>query len=190
MSISSLLVKAAVGLLLVAAPHAGAHELQDNRATLVLRDGTHLSLTLYIAYPEALHQVLAPQRPFMAFLLVYSSMKPEELQRALLRAQARFQSATRVYAAPGSEVALTNWIWPDAKQVQTILQQRVMQAMVDPAGHSHEAPVEVRADALARQEINAVQVQFPEEFQKVLVVAFRPSQLWVEGKALSPAIRF
>ena len=167
-----------------------AHELEDNRATLVLRDKTHLSATVFLAYPEALHRVLAPQREFGAFLLIYSAMKPEALQKELLRAQAHFESSTHLVSAPGKDVALMNWTWPDLKQVQAMLQQRVMQAMVAPSAHSHEAPVEVHFDANASQEITSVRVQFPEEFQKVLVVAYRPSQTWVEGKSLSPEIRF
>ncbi len=171
-------------------PRASAHELQDNRATLVLRDKTHLTVTMFVAYTEALHLALAPQRPYAAFLVVYSSMKPEDLQRELQKAQSKFQSATKLHVSPGSETALTNWIWPDAKQVQTLLQQRVMQAMVDPSGHSHEPPVEVHAEANAKQEVTSLKIQFPEEFRKVLVVAFRPTQLWVEPRSLSAEIRF
>lgn len=184
--------KTALVLLMMQAliPGALAHELQDNRATLVLRDKTHLSVTLYIAYAEALHLALTPQRPFAAFLVVYSSMKLEELQKELLRAQTKFQATTRLYLTPGGEAALTNWIWPDAKQVQALLRQRVMQSMVDPNGHSHEAPLEVRADVNAQKDITSVRVQFPDEFQKVLVVATRPSQFWVERKSLSPEIKF
>ena len=61
-------------------------------------------------------------------------MKPDELQKELLRAQAKFQSAARMYLSPGpgKEVPLTNWVWPDVKQVQTMLQQRIMAAAVDP----------------------------------------------------------
>ena len=94
---------------------AAAHELQENRATLVLRDRTHVSVTLYVAYAEALQLALAPQRPLAAFLLVYSAMKPEDLQRELLRAQSRFESTTRLYGPAGAEVTLTNWRWPDLK---------------------------------------------------------------------------
>ena len=71
-----------------------------------------------------------------------------------------------------------------------MLQQRIMQAMVDPAGHAHDEPLKIHADANSREEITAVRVQFPEEFQKVLVVSYRPNQLWVEPKSWSPAIRF
>ena len=181
-------VRIAAALLLLHS--AGAHELQENRATLVLRDHTHLSVTLFIGYADALHLALAPQRPLQEFLLVYSAMKAEQLQTELGRAQARFEAGTHVYVAAGTEAPLTNWTWPDAKQVQALLQQRAMAAMVDPAGHLHDSPVEIHADANAAQEVASVRVQFPEEFQKVLVVAFRPTQVWVESKAVSPAIKF
>ena len=167
-----------------------AHEIQDNRATLVLRDQTHISVTLYLAYGDALHMALAPQRPMGEFLMVYSAMRPEQLAKELLRAQTRFQSATRLYLAKGKELWLTNWVFPDAKQVQAMLQQRIMQAMVDPAGHAHDEPLEIHADANSPEPVTSIRIQFPEEFQKVLVVAYRPSQLWVEPKSWSPAIQF
>ena len=33
-------------------------------------------------------------------------------------------------------------------------------------------------------------MKFPEEFQKVLVVSYRPNQVWVDSKTLSPEIKF
>ena len=179
-----------VGLLVLLIRPAGAHELLENRATLVLRDKTHLSVTVFVAYTEALHMALTPQRPYAAFLVVYSSMKLEELQKELQKAQAKFQAATKLHLQPGGETALTNWNWPDAKQVQALIQQRAMQAMVDPNGHSHETPLEIHADANTKQEVTSARIQFPEEFRKVLVVAFRPTQLWVEPKSLSAEIKF
>ena len=181
-------VRTILGLLLLVVPAAVGHELQDNRATLVLRDKTHVSVTLFIAYTEVLHLSLAPKRPLREFLLIYSAMNSEDLQQELIHAQVEFQSRTRLYLSNGGQMPLTNWMWPDAKQVQALLRQRVMQALVDP--NSHEAPVEIHADANAQQKIVSLRVQFPEEFQKVLVVAFRPSQVWVERKTLSPEISF
>jgi hypothetical protein len=182
-------LRAILPLVLLPAAHLAAHELPDNRANIVLRDRNHLSVTLYLSYPEALHRALLPQRPFAAFLVIYSGMKAEDLQRELVRAQRRFQSATRVYL-PEKEAPLVNWVWPDAKAVQSMLQQRVMQAMVDPNVHAHEPPVEIRADVTAAREIESVRIRFPEEWQKVLVVWFRPSQQWVEGSSLSPPMKF
>lgn len=168
---------------------ARGHELEENRATFVLRDRTHLSATFFLSLPEALWQALAPQRPFAAFLLTASGMKPEEFATQLRRAQSRFETATRVYAGT-REAALGNWTWPDAVAVQALLQRRVMQAIADPAAHTHEPPAEVRADLVAPQEIFSVRVQFPEEWRKVLVVWFRPGQQWVEGKSVSAEMRF
>ena len=177
-------------LLAVATAIVQAHELQDNRATLVLRDQTHISVTLYLSYGDALHLAIAPESPLPQFWMMYSAMSPDRMQRVLARAQARFQASTRLYLATGKELPLTNWVFPDVKQVQAMLQHRVMQAMADPAGHSHDEPLEIHADANSPEPVTSVRIQFPEEFQKVLVVAYRPSQFWVEPKSWSPAIKF
>ena len=174
---------------------AESHDLMDNRATLVLRDRIHISMTLYIVYSDALHAALSPLGPMSSFLVSLSTMKPDQLQRELQRAQSKFQAGMHIYlpakrGLPPTELTLTNWIWPDTKQVQNTLQTRVMQAVVDP--DAHEAPLEIRVDAVAPLpvEISSVTVHFPEEFRKVLVVSYRPSQTWVDPKAPSPEIKF
>ena len=71
-----------------------------------------------------------------------------------------------------------------------MLQQRIMQAMVDPTGHAHDEPLEIHADANSPQKIIALRAQFPPEFQKVLLVWYRPTQTWLDPNTWSPAIRF
>jgi hypothetical protein len=168
---------------------AAAHDLEENRATLVLRDRTHLSLTLYLNYTEALHKALLPQREYGAFLLIYSAMKLEDLQKELVRAQSRFQSELQLHSkGSGEKLRLTGWTWPDEKTVQSLLQHQVMQAMVD--GHVHETPVEIRAETVATGEITSVALRLPTEFPKVLVVSYRPNQVWVDPASPSPEIKF
>jgi len=180
---------AAIVMMLVAT-QTPAHEIQENRALLVLRDDTHIAMTLFVAYIDALHAVLAPQRSASEFLVMYSAMNPESLQKELVRAQTRLQSGTKLYLANGTQVQLSNWIWPDVRQVQAMMQQYIMQAVVDPTGHAHFEPLEVHADANAREAITAVNIQFPQELRRVLVVSYRPSQVWVEPSLSSPAIKF
>jgi hypothetical protein len=182
------------------APAVNAHELQANRATLVLRDERHLSLSLYIDYAEALHASLAPDRPMPAFLAQLSAMKPAELQAHLLRTQ---QQWTRQIALsvvdPGSSpagrpmvpLALRNWVWPDAARVQRLLQERLMQGVVAPAaGHGHDAPIEIRAESTALRALSEARLSLPKDFGRVLIVWYRPRQLWVEPGTESGAIRF
>lgn len=164
-----------------------AHDLAENRATLVLRDRVHLSLSLYLNYAEALHRALLPQREYTAFLLTFSAMNLQDLERELNRAHARFQSDTAVLQN-GIRLPLTHWNWPAAKDVQTMLQRQVMQAMT--GGHVHEPPTEIRAEAVAPQQIESLSVRFPSEFQRVLVVSYKPNQTWAEGAAPSADIRF
>lgn len=181
---------AAICLLLAAA--APSHDLQDNRVTLVLRDRTHLSITLYLNYPELLYRSLAPNQPYAAFLAAVSGAKPDALQKELTRLHSRFQAETRIRPAQPNpaQLTLSNWTWPDAKQVQAVIQRQIMQSLVDPEAHAHQPPTEIHADAVAPQPIGAVTAEFPAEFQKLLVVSYRPSQTWVEPGARSPEIRF
>jgi hypothetical protein len=167
-----------------------AHDLEENRATLVMRDRTHLSITLYLNYSEVLHRALLPNREFGAFLLIYSSMKPEDLQKELQKAQTRLEAGIEMVSPSpaGSKLKLSGWKWPDAKQVQSLLQHQVMQAMID--GHVHEPPTEIVLDAVSPYAIGSLTVRFPDEFRKVLVISYRPNQVWVEGKEASPAITF
>jgi len=177
-------------VMMLVATQTPAHEIQENRATLVLRDDTHIAMTLFVAYIEALHVVLAPQRSASEFLVMYSAMNPESLQKELVRAEIRLQSGTKLCLANGTPVPLSNWIWPDVRQVQAMMQQYIMQAMVDPAGHAHFEPLEVHADGNSREAITAVNIQFPQELRRVLVVSYRPSQVWVEPNLSSSAIKF
>jgi hypothetical protein len=179
-----------LAVFLLLTPPANAHELMVNRATIVLRDDTHITLTLYIAYADALHAALAPQRTTAEFLTMYSAMNLQALQKELTRAQAQFQAGTKVYLASGQPLHVTNWLWPDPRQVQAMMQQRIMQAMVDPAGHAHDEPLEIHADVNSTQKIIGLRVQFPAEFQKVLTVWYRPTQTWVDPNTWSPALRF
>lgn len=181
---------AALCLSLALAPGGAGHELEENRATLVMRAPQHLSLTLYLSYTEVLHRAMAPDKSIQEFLLACSALKVEELDKQLKQVQARFEAGTRVQLEPGGEAAPANWAWPSAAEVQTAARRRVMELVTATGGHSHEAPVEVRADVTGARAIVSARIRFPAEFQRVLVVAYRPAQFWVEAQGLSPAIPF
>lgn len=185
-TISSLL------MLWALATSAVAHELSSNRATLVLRDRQHLSLTFFVDYTIVLHQVLAPKRSMQEFVLIYSAMKPQEFQTQLLAAQGKLQSSTGVAFASGKAASLTGWVWPQAAAVQNLLQQRAMQLVVAPADHSHTVQTEIRAETQSANpnDLSTLTLQLPREYQQVLVVSYQPRQVFVKPGMPSPAIRF
>jgi hypothetical protein len=172
--------------------NAAAHELQDNRATLVLRDRQHLSLTLFVDYPKVLHQVLAPKIPLQEFVMLHSAMKPQEFQAQLLVAQHKLQASTSVLLGNGKTAALAQWVWPSADSVHKLLQQRAMQAIVAPSDHAHVVPMEIRAEAKSNHtsDFSTLTLQLPSALQQVLVVSYQPKQVWLKPNAPSPVISF
>lgn len=166
------------------------HELSANRATLVLREPSHLAVTLYINYGEALHAALAPSAPAAQFVMSYAAMPSAAFAREVQRAQMRFQNGVRITDADGKPLVLVDWVWPSAATVQAGLKDEAMQAVVAAGDHPHEQPVEIRADVVADKPVRSVSVQFPKEFQNVLVVSYAPKQVWANASGPAPRISF
>lgn len=178
------------GLVLCACACANAHDLQENRATLVQRDSHLVSMTLYIAMPEAMHRVLAPERPFQEFALAYANLPLVAFKSALLQITSHMQSQTRASTAGGRQQGFERWVWPEPQQIQTALRERLMEAVVAPGKHSQAAPLEVRAQLHAVRPIRALRVQFPAALGRVTVVSYRPKQIFAEPQQLSPIVLF
>lgn len=170
--------------------HICAHELQDNRATLVLRDKTHVSVTVFLDYVDVLHRVLAPERSMQDFVLFYSGLPASSFKTALEKAQDRLRQQTTAATVEGRPAVLDRWIWPDASQVQNILQQRAMQALVAPNDHGHGTQLEVRYQLSAPHAITALHVIFPKAFQRVLLVSYQPKQQWSDAAGKVTAVTF
>ena len=181
-----------IALLCALAQSAAAHELQDNRATLVLRDHQHLALTLFVDYPKVLHQVLAPQTSLQEFVMLHAAMKPQEFQAQLLVAQRKLQGGTSVVLGSGKTAVLAQWVWPSSTPVHKLLQQRAMQAIVAPNDHAHAVPMEIRAETKSNNasDFSSVILQLPPALQQVLVVSYQPKQVWLKANTPSPRISF
>jgi hypothetical protein len=185
------MLRAVCTLLLAAlALCASAHESTDNRATLVLREPTHLVVTLYIAYGDALHRTLAPQQPLVDFLATHATMPAEEFARVSAAAQARWQSGIALRNAQDKPVGDAIWAWPKPAEVQQQLRMRLMQSLADPSRAAHEEPTELRAELRSSKAISALRVAFPPEFQKVIVVSYRPSQVMLEPGKPAALVQF
>jgi hypothetical protein len=180
----------AVLLLALGLRCALGHELVQNRANVVLRDGNHVTVTFHLAYTEALHRLLAPAQSYREFALAHAALPEDRLRPLLARAQDQWQRETRLLTADGRAAPLQRWAWPDARRVQALLRERGMQAAVAPAAHEHEPVLEVVAEFRAPRPVASLRMQFPPAFQRVLLVWYRPAQAWVEPKSVSPEIRF
>ena len=170
----------AATLVLLVAQRSSAHELAENRATMVLRDQNHVAITLYLNYSDVLHRTLAAEQSFAEFVLAFSALSPEQFAAQLNKAQTRLQSQIKVLPRPATEASMRRWVWPAATRVQALLRDRAMQMLVAPNDHAHEAPLEVRVELQTTGRVSAVSAVFPPEFRRVLVISYRPKQTWAE----------
>ena len=169
---------------------AGAHELPDNRATLVLRDKTHVAITLFLAYPDALHKALAPEMSLNQFVLTYAAMQPSVFKGALLKAQAHFQNQLKLATSDGKVAVLERWVWPAVGPAQEALRQKAVQFVVAPNEHAHEAQLEVRAEFKASQSVTSLRIAFPSAFGRILVVSYKPNEVWSEPNQPPAVVHF
>ena len=169
---------------------ASAHELQENRATLVQRENTLVTMTLYVDLPQALYRSLAPQGSFVEFAAVHANLPADVFKSVLLRVQSRLQGEIRATRPSGQALTFQRWAWPEPAQVQAAMRERLMEAMVAPREHTHMPPLEVRAELVAAQPMTALRMEFPPVFQRVLVMSYRPKQVWVEPQNVSAEITF
>lgn len=177
-------------LMLAAGGSVRAHELLENRATLVQREATFVSMTLYIDLPEALHRALAPQRSFEAFAVTHANLPLDAFKTVLMPALIRMQSETHVTTGKGRVLAVERWLWPEPARVQASLRERLMEAVLAPGDHAHVVPLEVRAELRSGKPITSLRVQFTPALGRVMVVSYRPRQVWVEPRSPSPDITF
>lgn len=165
---------------------AAAHEIESNRATLVLRDGRHLALTLRLDLVSVLHRTLAPARPLDEFAAVHAALPDPQLQAALQQAWRQLQAGVQLVDADGRSAPLTAWRLPDVAQARALLQRQTLHALTG-GGHDHGGSVELRAEWLAPKPVGTVHLRLPEALQPALVVWYRPAQGWL--RAGQPPLR-
>ena len=175
-----LLACVAATLVLLVAQRSNAHELAENRATMVLRDQNHVAITLYLNYSDVLHRTLAPAQSFAEFVLAFAALSPEQFAAQLNKAQTQLQSQIKVLPRPATAASMRRWVWPEATRVQALLRDRAMQMLAAPNDHAHEPTLEVRVELQTTGRVSAVSAAFPAEFRRVLVVSYRPNQTWAE----------
>lgn len=167
-----------------------AHELQENRLTLVLHDKHHLVLIFWVNYVEILHRILAPQQTLEEFILVSASVPPEAFEKSLLQVQQMLENKILLMLPENKPVKITHWNWPEASQVQAMFRDRTMQTIVAPSDHHHGEFIEIHAEAYTAHNVKALNISLPPEVRPILVVSYQPEQVWMNPKIKSIQIKF
>lgn len=169
---------------------ASAHEMPENRLTVVLRDQRHLALVLRIDAIETLRRRHAPQSEATPFLLSLAAMPDADLEPMWRQLRSEIESGLSLRSLAGESLRLSNWQWPALTVLRAMLQEQAMAAVVAPQAHQHAPALEVRVDALASRMVEGLRIELSPLLKPMLVVWYRPGQVWVEPGAPVPLLRF
>ena len=186
----SILQRTALPLVLFFASAATlAHELPDDRVTIVQREPTHLSITFYIDEVALLNRLIAPKSSRAEFLLACAGAPPEQLRQRVQRAQASFENELKLLAGDHTfSIAPLNW--PAMKDTQRRLQDGAMATIATGSDHDHIQLVEVTTDALSSAPIDTVTFLAPASLPNLLIVSYRPVQQRPTSKSRAVVIDF
>ncbi|MCX7282010.1 MAG: hypothetical protein NTX21_10805 [Alphaproteobacteria bacterium] len=155
-----------------------------------MRDGNHITATLYLNLPEVLRRALSPQRSFAEFVLVYSAMDPVAFKQSVEEAEARMLKALQITDQSGRAPVEQQWQWPKVDETRGELQELAAELLIAPNEAPHDDLAEVHGDLVTASATAVLRAKFPVEFDRVLAVSYRPKQVWVETGRVSPDIGF
>ena len=85
---------------------------------------------------------------------------------------------------------LSYWQFASWQSVKRQIQLDLAQQLVNPNAHAHMEPVQFSVQLTSNSELSVVQPKLPSHWGKVLVIASKPQQRWVDSTESSQWIKF
>lgn len=155
-------------------PEAAAHESPLPSATLVQRDGGHLTLTLRLDLARSLHRTLQPEAAPTEALALMAAMEPARFAALWEQATRRWAQDTALLVQGRSQTA-ARWTWPLARDAQANLQQQLMPQLT--GGHAEHELLSAQAEfRVGGEGLGKVQLKLPPALRPLTVTTLRPRQ--------------
>ena len=158
-----------------AAAQAIAHY---NAVELKRESATSVQFAFDLNLPQALHQVLAPQLAYPAFLQSYADLSDPTFDKELLKASAALSAKAYLTLPSGAKVNIKQWQFPDKQALRDSFKASLMLLNMPPSAASHLDPVRVLAQAQAKTPISRVQLQLPPALHPI-VVSLPNDKFWL-----------
>lgn len=165
--------------LLLSPRTAGAHDLAETGATVVVREGGHVTLQLNITWSRILQARWRPDRPRQEYLAYATTLPPAAFAREVLEVQRIVTREVNVQLTASAPQAFIHWTWPAPAEIQAALQHELMALVVDGAGDHHASRLGATAELRLRAPSPDVRIRFPAVLGKVLLTVSAPSEAWL-----------
>jgi hypothetical protein len=145
-----------------AVAHYNAVELKRESATSV-------QVTFALNLPQVLHQLLAPQLAYPAFLQTYADLSDPALEREVTKASAALSAKAYFTLPSGAKANLKQWQLPDKQSLRDAFKISLLLLSMPPSAASHLDPVRVLAHVQTKTPINRVQLHLPPALYPIMV---------------------
>lgn len=167
-----------------------AHELESSRLNLVQREPAHVSATFFISPQDYFGPVLEPQIKAQNILVHLASLEANAFSNLYLKAQSNYKQQIGFKSNKDQLAVLSHWQFAAWQVVQKNIQTHLAQQLVNPQAHSHLEPIQFSVQVTGSSDLSVLQANLPSHWGRVLVVASKPQQLWVDTTKSSPWIKF
>lgn len=144
----------------------GAH---FNNAELRREGDSTVAVTLYLNWPQVLHQLLAPQMPFKVFLKTYLELPDLQLEREMAILQTKLTTNAYLTLPSGAKVNFKKWQVPSNLALRESFKLSLMLTDMPANAQAHLDPVKVTAEAQSKNALTQAQIQLPKALYPILV---------------------
>ena len=179
------------GLVLTSALHfANAHEVETNKLNLVQREPLHISATFYVNPGDYFQPVLNDQVTQQTVYVHLASMDDESFETLNSKVQAFYKKQIKFKLLNDASVQLSNWQFANGLSIRKSIQQHLAQQLLVPGSHAHFEPVQFTVQLTGRTDLSKILPKLPSNFGKVLVIANKPQQIWLDSSLGATWIKF
>jgi len=149
-----------------------------NSVELKRESATSVQFAFALNLPQVLHQALAPQLAFPAFLQRYADLPDPALDKEIAKAGVALSAQAYFTLPSGAKAHIKQWRLPDAQALRDSFKASLMLLNMPPSPAAHLDPVQVLAQVQAKTPISRVQLQLPPALYPV-VVSLPNDKFWL-----------
>jgi hypothetical protein len=169
---------------------ASAHEIESTRLSLVQREPSHVSATFYVNPFDYFQPVLDSQVTQQTAYVHLASLDDEVFSALYTRAQAYYKQKITFRLNKDKWAQLNNWQFSNWQLIKKNVQQQLAQQLVSPGSHVHFEPVQFTVQLIGGTDLSRLQPKLPVHWGKVLVIASKPQQIWLDSSQGQTWIKF
>jgi hypothetical protein len=152
-----------------------------NAVELKRESAMRVNFAFALNLPEVLHQLLAPQMAYPAFLQNYADLPDPALDKEVAKAAAALSAKAYFTLPSGAKAQLTQWQLPGKQALRDSFKTSLLLLSMPPSAASHLDPVRVLAQVQAKTPISRVQLQLPPALYPI-VVSLKNDKFWLTAQ--------